>query len=135
MKEVYKYPFSRRWVLLSLFLSICSFFLALIILGVKIYLFLFLALPQVLFFTAVKARLYKKLDATDLNPLLYFGGGEQESSLYVTMLIMLVFFGFALPFLLLFLLEPVMWFVSLLSFVFGINMPELILFFLAMRRK
>ncbi len=88
-----------------------------------------------MFFTAVKVKLYKKLDATDLNPLLYFGDSEQESSFYAIMLIALVFFGFALPFLLLFLLETIMWFISLLSFVFGINMPELILFVYSKKQK
>lgn len=132
--KAFRYPFSRRWVILSLILSVSSFVLAFLVLGFHVYFFLVLALPQVLLFTFVKNRLYRKIDATDLNPLLYFGGGGDGGIIYVVMLISLVFFGFALPFILLLFLEPVIWFVSILSFVFGINFPELILFTLMSKK-
>lgn len=135
MRDIFRYPFSRRWIILSLFLCIASLFLAFAILGIQVYLFFILAFPQVLLFTMIKIRLYKKLDSTDLNPLLYLSESARESTFYPIMLVTLVFFGFALPFLLLLLLDPVMWFISLLSFVLGINAPELVLYFLSEKEK
>jgi hypothetical protein len=115
-----------------------SLILAIIVLGVKIYLFIIFSLPQLLLFLAIKYRLYKTLDVVDGNPLLFFGEGEdvgKSGSLYTVMLIFLAFFGFALPFILLFVMEPFMWFVSLLSFIVGINGPELILYLIYIQKR
>lgn len=137
-KKTFQYPYSFRWILLSFILVCVSLILAIIVLGIKIHLFIIISLPQFLLFLAIKYRLYTSLDVVDGNPLLFFGEGEdveKRSSLYTVMLIFLAFFGFALPFILLFVMEPLMWFVSLLSFIVGINGPELILYLIYFQKR
>lgn len=129
MENTFKYPFSFRWIVLSLILVILSVILVLAALGTHIILFLVLMLPQTVLFTIIKYKLYKKIDVVNSNPLLFFSLDGEGGSLCAVMLVSIVLFGFAFPFILLFLLEPVMWFVSVLSFVAGINLPELFLYF------
>jgi len=104
------------------------------VLGVDIHIFIITSMPQIFLFLVIKYRLYKSLDVVDGNPLLFFGeseGVEKSSSLYTLLLVLLAFFGFALPFILLLIMAPLMWFVSLLSFIVGINAPELILYLIS----
>jgi hypothetical protein len=98
--------------------------------GNQSHLFLALAFPQIILFTWVKYKHYQTLNIMDGNPLIPIGEAEGGSLLNVFLLVLFVFFGFALPFILLFLLDPITWFNSILSFVVGINMPELILYML-----
>jgi len=95
-------------------------------------------MPQTLLFLAIKYRLYKSLDVVDGNPLLFFGESEdikRSGFLYTVLLVLLAFFGFALPFILLLIMAPLMWFVSLLSFIVGINAPELILYLISRSQR
>lgn len=131
----FKYPFAFRWVLLSFILFFSSFVFACVISFDQLnlfLLFLFLTSLQVSLFTLVKYRRYRVMDKTGDNPLMPFfdGGSENDGSLSLILLIIFVFFGFSLPFLLLLLLDPFVWFISLLSFVAGINFPEIILYLL-----
>jgi hypothetical protein len=98
--------------------------------GNQSHLFLVLAFPQIILFTWVKYKQYQTLETIDGNPLIPIGEAESGGFLNVFILVLFVFFGFALPFILLFLLDPITWFNSILSFVVGINMPELILYML-----
>lgn len=137
LKE-FRYPFSFRWILLSSILICACVVLAIMILGINIYIFVITSLPQILIFFAIKYKLYKSLDVIDGNPLLFFGEGEdveKRGFLYTILLVLLVFFGFALPFILLFVMTPLMWFIALLSFIVGINAPELILYTLSRCRR
>jgi hypothetical protein len=134
LKRAFQYPFSLRWVLLSFILVCASVILAIMVLGVDIHIFIITSMPQIFLFLVIKYRLYKSLDVVDGNPLLFFGeseGVEKSSSLYTLLLVLLAFFGFALPFILLLIMAPLMWFVSLLSFIVGINAPELILYLIS----
>lgn len=138
LKRTFQYPFSLRWVILSFILVCASVILAIMFLGVNIHLFIITSMPQTLLFLAIKYRLYKSLDVVDGNPLLFFGESEdikRSGFLYTVLLVLLAFFGFALPFILLLIMAPLMWFVSLLSFIVGINAPELILYLISRSQR
>jgi predicted membrane channel-forming protein YqfA (hemolysin III family) len=53
---------------------------------------------------------------------------ERTSKRYVLYIILVLILGLSLPFLLLFLVDPLMWFLIITSFVAGINIPEIILY-------
>jgi hypothetical protein len=81
-------------------------------------------------FLSVKLYLYSKLNEDVDHPLMPSIDleGEPGSILRVIFLIILVLFGFALPFLVLAFVDPITWFALLTGFIAGINLPELILY-------
>jgi hypothetical protein len=125
-----QYPYSVRWVLLSLVLVSACFILAFFALAQYYLLFLFytiaVAFPSIL----VKYFLYRKLKTAGDNPLIPIIDveGESVSNLSIALIVILVFLGFAFPFVLLLLTDPITYFAVILGFVAGINLPEVILY-------
>jgi hypothetical protein len=53
---------------------------------------------------------------------------EPASKRYVLFIISVLILGLSLPFLLLFFVDPLIWFLIITSFMAGINIPEIILY-------
>jgi hypothetical protein len=130
LSKKFIYPYSLRWILISFLLTFSCFVLAAFSLGEKIPLFLFYTLIVAALFIPIKHSLYRRLKGTIDHPLIPTIDPEAEPSsvLNLVLLVAVVVLGLAVPFLILAFVDPVTWFILLLGFIAGINLPELILY-------
>ena len=137
LEKRFCYPYSMKWIAISLVLTSFSFAFAIIYLSVYVSLFLLYAGIVTALLTVVKYSLYSKFGKfvdTPLFPPLDMDE-EPHSGWTVIFLVVLIFLGLIVPFLMLAIVDPVTWFTLLIAFVAGINIPELILYAYSQSQK
>lgn len=92
---------------------------------IAILLYIVLSFLFSVFFFFVKVKAYSK----NARPQYRIENEETVSKKVVLFIILVVFLGISLPFLLLLLVDPLIWFLIITSFIAGINIPEIIFYF------
>ncbi len=136
-RVTYEYPYSKYWVFLSCVFVFVSLLVSVYVFyGEPILIALFLIYTIVLasIFFLIKLRLYSKKRLESVE-------SEFESStisersyvrpIYTLMAALIV--ALFLPFILLLFLSPMGWFLSIVGFIAGINVPEIVLYFYSTR--
>ena len=123
MKLHYEYPHTWKLVVFSVFLSMVSLLFAVYTLNdASLILTYFL---YVIFFTAffffLKLKIYSQRIAEAET-------SKQTSKKSILLLLLILIFGVSSPFLLILFVDPVTWFLIILSFIAGVNIPEIILY-------
>lgn len=91
---------------------------------VEILVYIMLSFIFTVFFFFVKVRLY----SGNIRQSYKIEDEEPVSKRFILLIILVLIFGISLPFLLLFLVDPLIWFLIITSFIAGINIPEIILY-------
>jgi uncharacterized membrane-anchored protein YhcB (DUF1043 family) len=91
---------------------------------VEILVYILLSFIFTVFFFFVKVRLY----SGNIRQSYKTEDEEPASKRFILLIILVLIFGISLPFLLLFLVDPLIWFLIITSFIAGINIPEIILY-------
>jgi hypothetical protein len=121
-----KYPHTRKWVLFSGLLVAFSVVFVLLVISDVVEIFLYIALSFVftVFFYFVKIKLYSG------NTRQQYKTEDEEpaSNRFILLIILILILGLSLPFLLLFVFDPLIWFLIITSFIAGVNIPEIILY-------
>lgn len=127
----FKYPHTRKWVMFSCLLIALSVVFVLFVLGdlFSILLYILFSFVFTVFFYFIKARLYS---ASTRQPR-ENEDEERGSRRYVLLIILVLILGLSLPFLLLFFVDPLIWFLIITSFMAGVNIPEIILYHKSIR--
>lgn len=130
LEKKFSYPYSMKWIVISLVLTFFSFVFAIIYLSGYVFLFLLYTGIVTALLTLVKYSLYSKFGKVVDTPLFPPLDMDEEphSGWMVIFLVVLIFLGLIVPFLMLAVVDPVTWFTLLIGFVAGINIPELILY-------
>jgi hypothetical protein len=130
LSKKFIYPYNPRWILFSFILTCSCFILAAFSLGEKIPLFSVYTLIVAAMFIPIKYSLYRRLKEKIDHPLIPTVDPEAEPGtvLNTILLVTIVILGLVVPFLILAFVDPITWFILLLGFIAGMNLPELVLF-------
>ena len=130
----FKYPFSKKYVLLSsalVILAIVFVFLGLNDIVLILLFFVYLSFSSI-FFLVLKFRFYSRKMEEELQNEYVQEPSHRETGFLAILLIMLLIGMFA-PLLLLLFLSPSIWFILIIGFVASINIPEIILYIYSCR--
>lgn len=127
-KALYEYPYSKKWVFFSCVLTVLSITFTLLALSDPISILLFFAFTFILagIFFLLKLRLYSMKTEHELGS--HFALEEKVPRRFFVILLLVLFVALFLPFLLLLILEPLSWFISITGFIAGVNIPEVFLY-------
>jgi len=90
----------------------------------SVFLYILLSFVFTVFFYFIKVKLYSE----NIRQPYKMGDEEPVSNRFLLLIILLLIFGISIPFLLLFFVDSLLWFLIITSFMAGINIPEVILY-------
>jgi uncharacterized ion transporter superfamily protein YfcC len=140
-RENFEYPFGKRWVLASAFLSLISIVFAVTFLidylDALLMFFGFTSL-FIAVMTVLKYYLYSKRSKESQDD--YVSIEEERSAGFrwsrsVVLYLFIMILAFLSPVILSYLLDPMWWIIIICGFVPGISVPEIILYLYAHRKK
>ena len=133
-KEDFEYPFSRKWVYASAFLSVISITLTVVMLrdylfAIILYFVFIFALTLVIL--AFKSHFYsaKEKEIREFQPMEI--EEETRASIWTksfVLLMLLTLLAFLSPLFLSFILPPEWWIIVISGFIPGMSLPEVILY-------